>query len=67
MNAKTAIAAAALLLIFPHSSEPDEQNFIDAWSWVLFGGGFIGSWRQANPVLLIGLPAVARVLILHLF
>ena len=37
------IAAAALLLIFPHSSEPDEQNFIDAWSWVLFGGVFTSS------------------------
>ena len=31
------IAAAALLLIFPHGSDPDERNFIDGWSWALFG------------------------------
>ena len=61
------IAAAALLLIFPHSSEPDEQNFIDAWSWVLFGGVFIGSWRKVNPILLIVLSAVAGILIYHVF
>ena len=61
------IAAAALLLIFPHSAEPDEQNFIDAWSWVLFGGVFIGSWRKVNPILLIVLSAVAGILIYHVF
>ena len=26
------IASAALLLMFPHSKAPDEQNFIDGWS-----------------------------------
>ena len=26
------IAAAALLLIFPHGDNPDDRNFIDAWS-----------------------------------
>ena len=61
------IAAAALLLIFPHSTEPDEQNFIDAWSWALFGGVFIGSWRKVNPILLIVLSAVAGILIYHVF
>ena len=61
------IAAAALLLIFPHSSEPDEQNFIDAWSWVLFGGVFIGSWRKVNPILLIVLSAAAGILIYYVF
>ena len=61
------IAAAALLLIFPHSSEPDEQNFIDAWSWVLFGGVFLGSWRKVNPILLIVLSAVAGIFIYYVF
>ena len=32
------IAAAALLLIVPHGSDPDEQTPIDPWSWALFGG-----------------------------
>ena len=48
------IAAAALLLIFPHGDNPDDRNFIDAWSWALFGGVFVGSWRKVNPILLIG-------------
>lgn len=57
------IAAAALMLIFPHSSDPGEQNFIDIWSWLLFGAVFIGQWRKVNPILLIGLAAVAGILI----
>lgn len=57
------IAAAALMLIFPHSSDPGEQNFIDIWSWILFGAVFIGQWRKVNPILLIGLAAVAGILI----
>ncbi len=61
------IAAAALLLIFPHSDASDEQNFIDAWSWVLFGGVFVGSWRKVNPILLIVLSAAAGVLIYYVF
>ncbi|HJA96176.1 MAG TPA: chromate transporter [Candidatus Alistipes faecavium] len=61
------IAAAALLLIFPHSDAPDEQNFIDTWSWVLFGGVFVGSWRKVNPILLIVLSAAAGVLIYYVF
>ena len=59
------IAAAALLLIFPHSSAPDEQNFIDIWSWLLFGGVFVGAWRKVNPILLILLSAVAGILIYY--
>ena len=59
------IAAAALLLIFPHSDAPDEHNFIDAWSWLLFGGVFIGAWRKVNPILLILLSAVAGILIYY--
>ncbi len=57
------IAAAALMLVFPHSSDPAEQNFIDMWSWLLFGGVLIGSWRKINPILLIALSAVAGVVI----
>ena len=61
------IAAAALLLIFPHSDAPGDQNFIDAWSWVLFGGVFVGSWRKINPILLIVLSAAAGILIYYVF
>ena len=61
------IAAAALLLIFPHSDAPGDQNFIDAWSWVLFGGVFAGSWRMINPILLIVLSAAAGILIYYVF
>ncbi|MBE6182153.1 MAG: chromate transporter [Rikenellaceae bacterium] len=57
------IAAAALMLIFPHSSTSGEQNFIDEWSWLLFGGVLLGSWRKINPILLIILSAVAGIVI----
>ncbi len=60
------IAAAALLLIFPHSTDPGEQNFVDAWSWVLFAGIFVGSLKKVNPILLIVLSAAAGILIYHL-
>lgn len=59
------IASAALLLIFPHGSDPGEQNFIDAWSWLLFGGVFIGAWRKVNPIVLIVLSALAGILIYY--
>lgn len=59
------IAAAALLLIFPHSTDPGEQNFIDLWSWLLFGGVLIGQWKKINPILLIVLSAVAGMVIYH--
>lgn len=59
------IAAAALLLIFPHSDAPGDQNFIDLWSWALFGAVFLGSWRKVNPILLIVLSAAAGVLIYY--
>ncbi len=57
------IAAAALLLIFPHSAEAADRNFIDGWSWALFGATFVGSWRKVNPILLILLSALAGILI----
>lgn len=59
------IAAAALMLIFPHSTDPAEQNFIDGWSWVLFGAVLLGQWRKLNPILLILLSAAAGILIYH--
>ena len=59
------IAAAALLLIFPHGSDPGEQNFIDAWSWLLFGGVFIGAWRKVNPIALIVLSAAVGLAIYY--
>lgn len=59
------IAAAALLLIFPHTSDPAEANFIDGWSWVLFAGVFIGSLRKVNPILLILLSAAAGIAIYY--
>lgn len=61
------IAAAALLLIFPHGDDPDERNFIDGWSWVLFGGVFLGSWFKVNPILLIALSAAAGIVIYYIF
>ena len=61
------IAAAALLLMFPHSKAPDEQNFIDGWSWALFGGVFISSVKKVNPILLIALSAAAGILIYYVF
>lgn len=53
------IGAAALLLIFPH--DPEEANFIDRWSWILFGGVLVGSYFKVNPILLIVLSAVAGI------
>ena len=61
------IASAALLLMFPHSKAPDEQNFIDGWSWALFGGVFVASVKKVNPILLICLSAAAGILIYYIF
>lgn len=57
------IASAALLLIFPLSSDPAEQNFTDLWSWILFGVAFWGSLKKVNPILLILLSAAAGIVI----
>ena len=57
--------AAALMLIFPHSADPSDQNFIDPWSWVLFGGVLIGQIRKINPILLILLSALLGIVIYH--
>ncbi len=53
------IASAALLLMFPKSA--DEANFIDMWSWIFFLGCLYGSYRKANPILLIVLSAVGGI------
>ena len=55
------IAAAALLLIFPHSAEG--RSFIDGWSWVIFIGVLLASVKRVNPILLIVASAVAGVVI----
>ena len=57
------IASAALLLIFPRSADPAAQNFVDLWSWLLFGGVFGGSLKKVNPILLILLSAAAGIVI----
>ena len=53
--------------VIPHSKAPDEQNFIDGWSWALFGGVFIASVKKVNPILLIALSAAAGILIYYVF
>jgi chromate transporter len=58
------IAAAALLLMFPESTEG--ASFIDGWSWLIFALCFIGSLRKANPIALIVLSAVAGIGIYYL-
>lgn len=55
------IASAALLLMFPRSGE--DVNFIDGWSWALFGLTLLGAYKKINPILLIILSAVAGMLI----
>lgn len=57
------IAAAALMLIFPQSNDPAEQNFIDPWSWALFAAALLGSVKKVNPILLILLSAIAGIVI----
>ena len=55
------IASAALLMMFPHSGA--NENFIDVWSWILFGACLYGSYRKVNPILMILLSAVAGIVI----
>lgn len=57
------IAAAALMLIFPQSGDPSEQNFIDLWSWVLFAAALLLSAKKINPILLIVGSAVAGIIL----
>ena len=55
------IASAALLMMAPRTGE--NENFIDVWSWLLFGAVLYGSYRKVNPILMIVLSAVAGVVI----
>ena len=51
------IGAAAIILITP-------ENFIDAWSWVIFAAAFALSWwGKANPILLIICAGIAGYVI----
>lgn len=59
------ILSAALLLMFPKSD--DEANFIDAWSWIFFGGCLVGSYFKVNPILLIVMSAAAGIVKYCLF
>ena len=58
------IGAAALLLMFPKST--DGASFIDGWSWALFAVAMVASLKKVNPILLIVLGAVAGVAIYYL-
>lgn len=60
------IASAALLLMFPREvSTAADANFIDVWSWLLFGATFAASLCKVNPILLIVLSAVAGIAIYY--
>lgn len=58
------IGAAALLLMFPKST--DGASFIDGWSWALFAAAMVASLKKVNPILLIVLGAMAGVAIYYL-
>lgn len=53
------IVSAGLLLLFARGE--GERNFIDAWSWVFFGGCLAGSYFKVNPILLIILSAICGI------
>ena len=55
------IMAAALMLIFPDTS--DGASFIDGWSWLIFALTLLASVRKINPILLILLSGVAGIAI----
>ena len=55
------IASAALLMMFPVSGT--NENFVDAWSWILFAACLYGSYRKVNPILRILLSAFVGILI----
>ena len=55
------IASAALLLIFPTSSEG--ASFIDGWSWAIFVATLVASARKINPILLIVISGVVGIIL----
>ena len=55
------IASAALLRIFPTSS--DGASFIDGWSWAIFVATLVASARKVNPILLIVISGVVGIIL----
>lgn len=55
------IASAALLLIFPPSS--DGASFIDGWSWAIFVATLVASARKVNPILLIVISGLVGIIL----
>jgi chromate transporter len=55
------IASAALLLIFPTSSEG--ASFIDGWSWAIFVATLVASARKVNPILLIVISGLVGIIL----
>lgn len=53
------IVSAGAMLIAARGE--GEANFIDAWSWIFFGGCLAGSYFKVNPILLIILSAAAGI------
>lgn len=58
------ILAAALILIFPDSS--DAASFIDLWSWALFAATLFACYKKVNPILLIALSGIMGIVIYYL-
>lgn len=58
------IAAAALLMMFPHKAE--SNTFIDGMSWVIFAVCLFGCYRKVSPIKMIILSAIAGVVIYYL-
>lgn len=50
------IAAAALMLI-------NKQNFIDYYSWIIFGAVFSASFKKVDPILLIVLSGIVGLIL----
>lgn len=58
------IGAAAVVLIFP--KDISGENFVDIWSWVLFGLALIGAMtKRVSVITIIVLSAVAGILIYY--
>ena len=55
------IASAALLLIFPTSS--DGASIIDGWSWAIFVATLVASARKVNPILLIVISGLVGIIL----
>ncbi len=58
------IGAAILSLMYPISGEND--NFIDAWSWIFFAAALFLSFKKVSLILIILLSAVAGIAVYYL-